>query len=199
MKHKKVKTKIRKVQITDAAIEVIAKKGFSGLTIASIAKKVGITNSNVYRHFAGREAVINAIVTEVENNLKEIISQSCRQNALSGKCLEAIFFKHIEFLEKHKGIPRIIFSDEMYSGNEKIIMRLRTIMKQYVGGIKKVLMRGCRDKEFDPELDINAAAMAFLGLIQSIALQWILFRYSFCPKKRGKKIWRIYLRGILLR
>ena len=199
MRHKKVKTKIRKVQITDAALEVIAKEGFSGLTIASIAKKVGITNSNVYRHFAGREAVIDAIVTEVEINLKKIISKSCRQNALSSKCLENIFFQHIEFFEKHKGIPRVIFSDEMYSGNEKIIMRLRSIVKQYMDEIKKVLKKGIADKEFDPELDISAAAMAFLGLIQSTALQWILFRYSFSPKKRGKKIWRIYLKGILLR
>ncbi len=199
MTHKKIKTKIRKAQITDAALEAIAREGFSGLTIASIAKKVGIANSNVYRHFTGKEAVIDAIVTEIENNLKEIASQSSSQDDSPAKCLETIFFKHIEFFEKHKGIPRIIFSDEMYSGNEKIIMRLRSIMKQYVGQIKKVLNKGVADKEFDPGLDTNAAAMAFLGLIQSTALQWILFRYDFSPKKRGKKIWRIYLRGILLR
>ena len=131
--------------------------------------------------------------------MKKIISESRGQNDSPGKCLETIFFKHIEFLEKHKGIPRIIFSDEMYSGNQKIIIRLRGIIKQYMAEIKKVLKKGVADKEFDTKLDIDVAAIAFLGLIQSTALQSILFHFSFFPKKRGKKIWRIYLRGIISR
>ncbi len=199
MKRKKVKSEIRKVQIINAALECVARDGIKGLTIASIAKNVGIANSNIYRHFAGREAVINAIVTEIENNLKKIISQSFKQSNLASKCLELIFFKHIDFLERNKGIPRLIFSDEMYSGNERIILRLRHIMNQYMGEIKKILNKGIADKEFDPSLDVDAASMVFLSLIQSIVLQWILFRYDFPLEKKGKIIWRIYLRGILLR
>ena len=199
MKNSKEKTVVRQAQIIDAALDAIAKDGFKGLTIASIAKKVGIANSNVYRHFSGREAIVDAIVTEVEKSLREIISDSCSKNDLPSQCLGNIFLKHIEFLETHKGIPRVIFSDEMYSGNEEIIIRLRGIVKQYMSEIKKVLKKGVADKEFDSELDIDAAAMTFMGFIQSTALQWILFRYSFSPKKRGEKMWKIYLRGIRAR
>ncbi len=196
MKKNKEKTAVRQAQIIDAALESIAQDGVKGLTIASIAKKVGITNSNVYRHFSGREAIIDAIVTEVEKNLSKITNESCNKKSTHGKCLENMFFKHIEFLEDHKGMPRIIFSDEMYSSNERIIMRLRCIMKKYALEIKKILKRGIENKEFDPQLNVDAAAMTFFGLIQSIALQWILFHYSFSPKKRGEKIWSLYLRGI---
>ncbi|MBU1044584.1 MAG: TetR/AcrR family transcriptional regulator [Candidatus Omnitrophica bacterium] len=199
MKSSKEKTVVRQAQIIAAALDVIAKDGFKGLTIAAIAKKVGITNSNVYRHFSGREAIVEAIVSEVEISLQKIISEACSKNNLPSQCLENIFLKHIEFLETHRGIPRVIFSDEMYSGNELLIRRLRGIVKQYMGGIKKVLKKGVEEKEFDSGLDIDAAAMTFMGFIQSTALQWILFRYSFSPKKRGKKIWKIYLRGIYSR
>jgi AcrR family transcriptional regulator len=199
MKNNKEKTVVRQAQIIDAALDAIAKVGFKGLTIAAIAKKVGITNSNVYRHFSGREAIVDAIVSEVEISLKKITSEACSKNDLPSRCLENIFLKHIEFLEMHKGIPRVIFSDEMYSGNEEIIMRLRGIVKQYMGEIKKVLKKGIMEKEFDSGLDIDAAAMTFMGFIQSTALQWILFHYSFSPKKRGEKIWKIYLRGIRAR
>lgn len=196
MINNKEKTFIRQTQIIDAALDAIAKDGFKGLTIASIAKKVGITNSNVYRHFSGREAIINAIVTEVENGLRKIITESSNKNDSASQYLENIFLKHIEFLELHKGIPRVIFSDEMYSGNNEIIMRLRGIVKQYMDEIKKIIKKGIEKKEFDSGLDIDVAAMTFMGFIQSTALQWILFRYSFSPKKRGEKIWKIYLRGI---
>lgn len=199
MKNSKEKTDVRQVQIIDAALDIIAREGFKSLTIAAIAKKVGMTNSNVYRHFSGREAIVDAIVTQVEKSLKMIISESCHKNDLPSQCLENIFLRHVEFVERHKGIPRVIFSDEMASGNEEILIRLRGIVKQYVGEIKKALKKGIVEKEFDAELDLDVAAMMFLGFIQSIAMQWILFRYSFNLKKRGKKIWKIYLRGIRAR
>lgn len=196
MKQKRVKTKIRKLQITDAALEVIAKEGLSGLTIAAIAKKVDIAASNVYRHFSGREAVIDTLITKIGENLKRITEESWHQSESSSKCLEKIFFKHIEFLANHRGIPRVIFSDEMYSSNKRSFSRLRNTVNQYMKDVKKILKKGVTDKEFDPNLEIENAAMTFLGFIQSIALQWVLFGYSFCPKKRSKKVWSIYLKGI---
>lgn len=196
MGHKKVKTEIRRIQITDAALEVIANEGLHGLTVVAIAKRVGIAASNVYRHFPGKKAVIDAIITKIEDNLVRIIEESYDQSDCSSKYLENIFFKHIEFLAGHKGIPRIIFSDEMYSGNGENIVRVRNIVNQYMDEIKKILNKGIEGDEFDSALDAESAAMAFLGFIQSIALQWVLFGDSFSPKKRGKKVWDIYLRGI---
>ena len=196
---KKVGTKIRQAQIAEAALKIIARNGLKGFTISTIARKVGVASGNIYRHFKDKNAVMSAIVSEIERNLKMIVRESCLENDTAIECLENIFLKHIEFLELHKGIPRVIFSDEMYSGNEEIIMRLRRIVKQYIGEIKKVLKKGIAEKEFDSVLDIDAAAMTFMGFIQSTALQWILFQYSFSPRKRGEKIWKIYLRGIRAR
>lgn len=199
MKHRKLKTEVRRAQIVNAAFEIIAKNGVKALTIASIAERVEIANSNVYRHFSSKQEVIDAIITQIEHSLQQILSQSLRKYSLPSKSLEVIFFSHIEFIEKHKGILRIVFSDDMYSGNKKVIMRLKNIMKKYRSQIKKILSLGILNNEFDPNLDIEAASIVFLGLIQSIMLQWRLFGYSFSPKKKGKQIWNVYLRGILLR
>lgn len=196
---KKVKTKIRQAQIAEAALKIIARNGLKGFTISTIARKVGVASGNIYRHFKDKNAVMSAIVSEIERNLKTIVLESCHENDTAIECLESIFFKHIEFLRKHKGIPRVIFSDEMYSADKNMSVRLKTSIRGYHNDIKKVLMGGIKDKTFDVDLDIEAAATTFIGLIQSTALQWVLFGGSFSPKARGKKIWKIYLKGILQR
>lgn len=196
---KKVETKIRQAQIAEAALKAIARNGLKGFTITTIAKKVGVASGNIYRHFKDKNAVMDAIVSEIERSLKIIVRESCRESDTPNECLERIFFKHIDFLEKHKGIPRVIFSDEMYSADKKIADKLKEIVKRYQEDIRKVLIKGIKDKTFDADLNVDAAVMTFIGLIQSTALQWVLFGYSFSPKVRGREIWQIYLKGILSR
>jgi AcrR family transcriptional regulator len=196
---KKVKTKIRQAQITEAALEAIGKNGFKGLTISAIARKVGIADGNVYRHFKDKDAVLEAIISGIGITLKRIVKESCKEESDPLNCLEKVFTKHISFLENHRGLPRIIFSDEMYSGNKKLALKLKGNVTEYVEEIKNILRQGVKDESLDCNLDVDAAAIAFVGLIQSKALQWVLFGYSFSPKARGKKIWQIYLKGILSR
>ena len=196
---KKVRTKIRQAQIAEAALKAIARNGLKGFTITTIAKKVGVASGNIYRHFKDKNAVMDSIVSEIERKLKIIVRESCRESDTPVECLERIFFKHIDFLEKHKGIPRVIFSDEMYSADRKIAEKLKEIVNGYQDGIRKVLIGGIKDNTFDAGLNVDAAVMTFIGLIQSTALQWVLLGYSFSPKVRGREIWQIYLKGILSR
>lgn len=194
---KKVITKIRRAQITDAALEVVAKNGLKGFTISAIAKKVGIADGNVYRHFKDKKAVIETIISEIWIALRKIVKEACSKKDTPSNCLKQIFLQHIDFLEKHKGIPRIFFSDEMYTVDKQLSFKLKENIMQYLTEIKKILKEGVRNKSLDPKLDVDAAAIAFVGLIQSTVLQWVLFGYSFSPKRRGQKIWQIYLKGIL--
>jgi AcrR family transcriptional regulator len=199
MAAKKVKTKIRQVQITDAALDIISKEGLSGLTIATLAARVGIADSNVYRHFKDKRAVMNTIIAAISANLEKIIKDTLAKKEPALKCLENIFFKHIGFLERHKGILRVIFSDEMYSKDKKLTVRLKGSARQYLKGIKNILRQGIISKALDKRLNTDVAAAVFLGLIQSTALQWLVFGNLSFNKPRCQRIWQIYLKGILAR
>lgn len=195
----KLKTDVRQAQITDAALRIISEKGVKGLTISAISKRVGISDSNVYRHFKDKDAVKAAIISEVGLDLGNLIEEVNRRNAPPLKSLESIFFKHIEFLDKHRGIPRFIISDELCFGKSRFSAKLKRIVAKYLSGIKVILKKGIADGTFDRSLDLDGAAFLFFGLIQSTAMQWVLFKYSFPLASRGKRIWHIYLRGILSR
>jgi AcrR family transcriptional regulator len=55
MRATKAKTAIRQEQIARAALKLLALKGWQSVSLAAIAKEVGVVTSAVYRHFAGKE------------------------------------------------------------------------------------------------------------------------------------------------
>jgi AcrR family transcriptional regulator len=59
---------IRKPEIDDrlarAALEVFARDGYEGATIAAIAARAGVSTGNVYRYHASKEALFRAVVPD---------------------------------------------------------------------------------------------------------------------------------------
>jgi AcrR family transcriptional regulator len=193
---KKIKTNVRKRQITKAVLDILNKKALEGLTIESIAKKTRMTNSNVYRHFAGKDAVVGAVIERIGAALQKFVQTACK-NRTPLESLEEIFMRHIKFIERNRYYPRIIFSENVYRAGPEISLVLIRHMMGYSGGIKDILRRGIQCRCFSDDLDVEAAADTFVGLIQSIAMQWVISGYRFSPSTKGKKVWKIFLRGIL--
>lgn len=195
MRTRKLKTGIRQAQIKNAALQVIARRGLRGLTISAIAERAGISCGNIYRHFEDKGAVIDAIVSEISSGLGEIVDNASREKQSPPECLRSIFLKHLAFLKKNRGIFNFMLSEGIYSVNNKA----RGGVARYLSEIRRILSQGMRDGYFDRRLDVDAAAHAFLGNIQGVGLQWILYNYSFSVQTRGEKIWQVFARGILPR
>ena len=50
--------------ILDAALDLFAEKGFFGTSMRELARAVGVRESAIYHHFANKEALLDAIMTE---------------------------------------------------------------------------------------------------------------------------------------
>ncbi|MCA9551905.1 MAG: TetR/AcrR family transcriptional regulator [Myxococcales bacterium] len=59
-------TEARQVELTDAALNIIATRGISALTTRSLAAEVGLSSGAIFRHFASLDALLDAVVGRVE-------------------------------------------------------------------------------------------------------------------------------------
>ncbi|MHB8828709.1 MAG: TetR/AcrR family transcriptional regulator [Syntrophales bacterium] len=67
----------KRKEIIKAALELIAEQGFHGAPMAMIAKKAGIAAGTIYCYFPGREALINEIYSDVEDNVIAAVFRDC--------------------------------------------------------------------------------------------------------------------------
>jgi TetR/AcrR family fatty acid metabolism transcriptional regulator len=86
---------VRRQEIVEAAVRVMANHGFHGTSVARIAKAVGISNSALYQHFQNRSEVLVAATDLLGERAREWIFKTGGTTALER--LEMIGQGHLEW------------------------------------------------------------------------------------------------------
>ena len=61
----------RRRQIAATALEILATDGVRGLTARAIAERVGVKDGSLFRHFASKEAIVDAAIDAFEGLMGE--------------------------------------------------------------------------------------------------------------------------------
>ena len=61
-----------KEKILDAALTLFAENGYNGTSVEQIAKAVGIKAPSLYKHFKGKEDILNVLIDSAEARYEEM-------------------------------------------------------------------------------------------------------------------------------
>ena len=64
MAEEKLDTRIRRDQIAEAALSLVASEGLRRLSVAAVAQRVGLVPSGLYRHFKSKDEILKAVMEE---------------------------------------------------------------------------------------------------------------------------------------
>jgi len=186
----------RKQEIIQATMEIIAEEGIQNLTMARLAEEIGITDGALYKHFNSKKEILLATVKEIQKSFSTFMSP---QVALSDDPLEklqTILRLHLEFLEQHKGVPRILFSEAVHVGDNDVKRLMHSGVSNYLDFIRGILLRAIQDGQIRKDLDIDAATTAFFGLIQGNLIVWSLSDFSFPLAARHAVLWQVFAESL---
>ncbi len=71
MSEEKLDTQIRREQIAEAALQLVASQGLRRLSVAAVARRVGLVPSGIYRHFRSKDEILSAVLERIEQRLLE--------------------------------------------------------------------------------------------------------------------------------
>jgi AcrR family transcriptional regulator len=189
-------THVRQEQITRAALALIAAHGVGGLSVASVARRVGLVPSAIYRHFPSKDAVLDATIEHLGHRLLGNLRAAAEEREDPVERIHAAFTRHVRLLRENQAIPRIIFSDEVYSEHPERKARVRGIMTRYLQGLTTMVHEGQRAGRIDRKLDPRTAAVLFLGLFQPAAILLHVTEGRFDLPRHAARAWEFYRRGI---
>ena len=190
----KKSTRIRKEEIIQAALEVIGKKGVQALTIAAIAESAGMSDANIYRHFAGKDEIFTALADFIGSAVMGKAATIAAGSRKPLEKLETIFFSHMALIAEHPGIPRFVFSEDVHLGNRKVAENIAFRMGNYVETLAGIIAAGISENELRPGLSPRETALTFIGMIQFTALRWTIGNASFVIREEAEKLWDNFLR-----
>lgn len=192
---KKETTEVRKEQTVKAALDIIGDKGVQGLTTARIAKTVGISEANLYRHFKNKDAILLAVIDSIDNTLTNNLKTVRKEDITSLKKMGRIFNLHLSYINDNRGIPRVVFSSEILFTKE-IRKKLSSFVDRYLEMLAEVLEEGAKDGSIRKGINSRAMASLFIGMIQLNALRWLLNDFQSPLSKEGGKLWQAYKKNI---
>lgn len=188
-------THIRREEIVQAALQVIGEKGVHGLTITEIAGRAGMSDANIYRHFKGKQEILQA--------LGDFIGEAVMGKAAGiadgkGSALEKlgiIFRSHIALIAAHPGLPRFMFSEEIHLGDPHLAQGLAGKMAGYAETLSTLIAEGIKAGEIRP-LSPRETALTLLGMVPFTALRWSITRGAFDLNAEAEGLWNNFLRLI---
>lgn len=110
--------------------------------------------------------------------------------------LEAMFMAHIDFVSRHPGVPRMLFGELQRSGKTLAKKMVQTLVRRYRERLNGLLEAGKAQGEFDAGLDVDAAAVLFIGVIQGLVLQSLLAGRVGQIRRDAPAAFAIYRRGL---
>jgi AcrR family transcriptional regulator len=194
MAEEKLDTLIRREQIAEAALSLVASQGLRRLSVAAVARRVGLVPSGIYRHFKNKDEILDAVLDRVERRLLANVAASRAAHTNAVDCLKDVLMRHIRFLREGKviSVPRMIFSEDGFGDNPARKRRVLYILGQYTEQVAEIVRLGQSQGGIRPELDVQAVAMMLFGIIVPAGILWHLTEGGFDITRHAQRAWKLF-------
>ncbi|MCG3178279.1 MAG: Fatty acid metabolism regulator protein [Phycisphaerae bacterium] len=196
MPTEKQQTQVRKEQIAQAVLSLAASHGLRGLSMAAIARRVGFGATAVYRHFKNKDEVLDAALALVGSRLRANVAAVCEETDDAIDRLYRLLMRHIKLIRDNEGIPRIVFSEDFYSGQPQRRARMYRGIEAYLGKVAAIIRQGQQAGQLDRDFEPGSGALMFLGLVQPAAILWHMSDGEFDVTRQARETWQLFLKAI---
>jgi AcrR family transcriptional regulator len=193
----KLSGEVRRDQIVQAALAVIAKNGVGGLTTAALAAEARVSEANLYRHFKNKEDIFFATVAYVKEKIAKNMEGAFGGTDAPVKKLKRFYDLQLELIGKNSGILRFMFSYELHI-SEKLREKLLQTMYDFSTTLATFIKDAQKAGSFRRDLDARTTSLMLIGMVQGLLFRWSLSGFSFSLAAEGRKLWKNFEKSIVV-
>lgn len=176
-----------------STIEVISQKGLQGLTTREVAKKQGISESAIFKHYKSKNELILAVL-EYFSQYDQAIIDSLDLREYSP--IEAIIFFVEAYVTYYENYPEITAITLSYGGlmcEPELRAVVYNIFSQRVNSIKFLIQEAKHKKVLSADVNPESMADLIIGLERASVLRWRMDNFSFSLKEHTLTALRMLL------
>jgi AcrR family transcriptional regulator len=186
----------RREVTVETVIHLAAEQNPADITTAAIAKRMGVTQGALFRHFPTKDAIIEAVMEWVSERLLARIDKAISATASPLEALEAAFMTHIDFISEHPGVPRMLFG-ELQRAEQTLAKRMvQILLSRYGEHLGRLVAEGKDCGELSATLNDKAAVTLFIGTIQGLVMQSLLAGDVRRIRANASSVFTLYRRAI---
>lgn len=175
---RKKKKRVSQQDVVDAAMRLFAERGYDGLSMADLAKSVGLQKASLFHHFPTKEAVYGRVLEILVDELGRAVGAAAAAKGRFAERLDALTEALTESLGKHPHAARLLVREAMHAGpgvGPSVGGKIDAIL----AAGRALVVEGQRTGACDRDLDPTHAVITILGIyFMPFALGGVIHRFA---------------------
>jgi TetR/AcrR family transcriptional regulator len=186
----------RKQQILEVLALQLEENPGTRITTASLARAVGVSEAALYRHFASKAKMFEALIDFSEESVFGLISSILEQEKDAIVRCEKIVQLMLGFSERNPGITRVLLGDALVGENERLRGRVLQFFERLETQFKQILREANLTDGARLVGTIDSGANQMLAHIEGKMSQFVRTSFSNKPTNYYKDQWQSLKRGL---
>ncbi len=188
MSEKKVS---RRQHILETLALELEKSPGNPITTAGLAKAVGVSEAALYRHFASKAKMFEALIEFIEETVFGLINRILDEDKSALSRCEKIVTLVLGFAQKNPGITRLLVGDILVGETERLRKRIEKFHERLETQLKQVLREGEANKELPAAAPVPALANLLMSILQGKLQQFVRSEFKSQPLQLWDQQWPV--------
>jgi TetR/AcrR family transcriptional regulator len=171
----------RRQQILECLAQMLEESPGSRITTAALAKKVGVSEAALYRHFPSKTKMFEGLIEFIEETIFTKANSITKEATGAISQCEQILWLLLLFCERNPGITRILTGDAIMGETDRLRQRIVQFFERLETQLKQILREAEIKEGLRTRLPANIAANSLLALVEGRIAQYVRSEFKRTP------------------
>ena len=173
--------KDRKADILIHLAQMLESEPGSRITTAKLAVQVGVSEAALYRHFASKAKMFEALIAYAEDIIFERINRILSEQRGPWQSSQLIIGLVLTFCEKNPGITRLLMGDALLGEAPRLRPRVAQVFERLETQIRQIYRQANLTTPEQARLSPSASAALIATLIEGRLARFVRSAFELTP------------------
>jgi AcrR family transcriptional regulator len=175
----------RKDSVILTAIEIIDELGIQGLSSREIAKRQGISEGTLFRHFKNKNEILIAVLDNFSKFDSDIFNSIIIRKLGFEDSITFFISSYVEYYENYPQITSLVNAYEVFRWEPELEEKISKIIERRFKFVKGLIDEGKKNGKILNNTESEILSEIIISVLNGTILRWRMSHYSFLLKERA--------------
>jgi TetR/AcrR family transcriptional regulator len=181
----------RKLEILQTLAAMLENPLGEKITTASLAARLGCSESALYRHFASKAQMFEGLIEFIESSLFSVINQISAEEAQGLQQAEHILALLLGFAQRNRGMTKVLIGDALVHEHERLQARINQLLDRVEAALKQALRVAATQDQLSVDADFAVLANLLLCHVIGRWQQYAKSGFTRAPLAKWPQQWAL--------
>jgi TetR/AcrR family fatty acid metabolism transcriptional regulator len=160
-------------RILDAAIAVIAEKGFHNSRVSDIAARADVADGTIYLYFKSKEQILMSALDSAFQSFFRTAKKELAASSDPTVRLRILARLHLQELSRNRNLA-VVLQTELRQSAKFLVEFSQRELKGYFNLIRDIIREGQQSGRIRQDISDKIAAACLFGALDELATAWVL-------------------------